>query len=55
MIPTNEIVPKNVQKLADYINRQKDPERFMAILLSACKPSMDDITNRQQESQVSVR
>lgn len=27
-------VPTNIQKLADYLNQQEDPERFMRVLLA---------------------
>lgn len=47
-------VPKNIQKLADYINQQEEPYYFMNLLLAFCKPSTDDITNRNKESQISV-
>ena len=31
----------NIQKLADYINQQKEPERFMEVLLALAEPKND--------------
>ena len=34
----------NIQKLADYINQQEEPERFMMVLLTLCKPEKEGET-----------
>lgn len=34
----------NIQKLADYINQQENPERFMMVLLTLCKPEKEGDT-----------
>ena len=54
MTPKINLVPQNVQKLADYINRQEHPQQFMQLLLTFCKPSADDVSNRKQKSKISV-
>ena len=36
------MVPPNIQKLADYINNQKNPEEFARVLLLLCKPQKGD-------------
>lgn len=46
------MVKPNIQKLADYINSQPDPERFMTVLLTFCKPGPDDLPDRDQEPKV---
>lgn len=55
MTPKTNIVPKNVQKLADYINRQQHPQEFARLLLTICKPRADGFTDGQKESKISVR
>ena len=42
-----EVCIPNVEKLAAYINSQKEPMRFAKLLIAFCKPSMDNITNRE--------
>jgi len=34
----------NIQKLADYINQQKEPERFMEVLLALAEPKKEGET-----------
>lgn len=34
----------NIQKLADYINQQEEPEWFMMVLLTLCKPEKEGET-----------
>jgi hypothetical protein len=42
----------NIQKLSEYINAQTDPTLFMNILLTLCKPSPDNLPDRNQEPKV---
>ena len=37
-------VKPNIQKLADYINQQKEPERFMEVLLALAEPKKEGET-----------
>ena len=50
----DHVVPQNIQKLADYINQQENPERFMRALLTLCKPCPKNIPDRQEETEITL-
>ena len=56
--PTEEdakkLVPLNVQKLSDYINRQENPQQFMRLLLTFCKPSSKDFSYGNQKPKIRI-
>lgn len=47
-------IPQNIQRLADYINSQPNPEQFMQTLFSFCKPCTDNLPNRHEKSEVRI-
>ena len=48
-------VPKNIQRLADYINQQENPERFMKALFSFCKPCPNNLADRREKVKIRIR
>lgn len=42
-------VPKNIQRLADYINEQPEPERTLWVLSSLIKPRTDNVHDGDKE------
>lgn len=40
----------NVQKLADYINGQKNPQAFAKMLLAFCKPFTNDLADGNKKT-----
>lgn len=45
----------NIQRLADYINSQANPELFAATLLAFAKPRRDDLAYPEQKTEVRIR
>lgn len=46
---------QNLAELVSYINSKSNPTQFLGSLLSICKPRGNHLSDRNQESQISVR
>ena len=41
----------NIQRLADYLNQQENPERFMRMLLAMCEPRHEEPSCMEKAAQ----
>ena len=45
----------NFEKLTDALNQRRSPRSVLSLLISVCKPQVDQVDHTHQEAQVSVR
>ena len=45
----------NIERLADYINSQKNPKKFAYALFFLCEPRPDDLPDRNEKTEIAVR